>query len=601
MMEEYRQKYRRMKKLILCALCVAAIAQVRAQEKWEELFDGKTLTGWTRMGGKADFRVIDGTIVGTTAPDTPNSFLCTEREYGNFILELEFRVDEGLNSGVQFRSQFVDELVRGYQYEIDPDRTTMYSALPANRDADGREIAPGTAPRSWTGGIYDEKRRGWIGDLTRNPEARAAFRPGEWNKIRIEARKDLLKTWINGVHAATVIDYMTPNGFIALQVHAVPEYRKMRIAWRNIRIQNLGANPPEGDRTDPLPGEWKDASTGWLAQIYRDGQSGQYKVNLSDEAWANKAPLATLTGRKEQDGLLFANDDGYTGRIAGKRLVIEGGGVKFDGQRIHRVSPTLGAEAPEDAIVLFDGNEVGKWGSLAPKQWLEVSGDAAQAVRITPGGAIEMIPGKGSIITRETFRDFHLHLEFRLLGGKTNGGVYLMSRYELNIKDSWGQGAGAPTGALGNILTPEHPEPARNYALPPMVWQTMDIDFRAPRFDAEGRKSENACVTMYLNGELIYDRAELDTVKGAAGRLGEAERGPIYLQEHGTAYQFRNIWIRQTGHKEGDHGVKAAGRSPDRGGETTEPRAGDERSKAAPKAPGTRKPANRGAKKARTE
>lgn len=182
-----------MKKLVLAlvgaALCVAA----PAQENWVELFDGKTLEGWTRMGGNASFEVVDGAIVGTTAPDTPNSFLCTEREYGNFILEMEFKVDEGLNSGVQFRSRFVDGLVRGYQYEIDPDRTTMYSALPANLDAEGHEVAPGTAPRSWTGGIYDEKRRGWIGDLTHNPAAREAFRPGEWNLLRVEARNDCLK------------------------------------------------------------------------------------------------------------------------------------------------------------------------------------------------------------------------------------------------------------------------------------------------------------------------------------------------------------------------------------------------------------------------
>lgn len=534
-----------MKQTILCALCLAAFSTAAAQEQWESLFDGKTLKGWTQMGGNASFGVEHGAIVGTTAPDTPNSFLCTEKEWGDFILELEFKVDEGLNSGVQFRSRFVDGLVRGYQYEIDPDRTTMYRALPANLDAEGREIAPGREPRSWTGGIYDEKRRGWIGDLTHNPEARAAFKPGAWNKIRIEARKDLLKTWINGVHAATVVDYLTPSGFIALQVHAVPQYKKMRIAWRNIRICDLGANPAEGDRIDPNLSEWKDAASGWLAQIYRDKQTGEYKVNLSDEPYANKAPAATLTAREQDGTLVFSNEAGWTGRIEGKRLRIAGGGVKFDGQRIHRVPPTLGAEAPAGAIVLFDGNDVSQWGSLVPKEWLTPSGDAAQAVRITPGGNIEMIPGKGSIITRQTFRDFHLHLEFRLLGKTTNGGVYMQSRYEFNIKDSWGQGQGASTGALGNVSSPVYPDPAYNYALPPMVWQTMDIDFRAPRFDAAGSRTENARATMRLNGYLIYDDIELESVKGAGGRLGVAERGPIYLQEHGTAYQFRNIWIQE--------------------------------------------------------
>lgn len=571
-----------MKKGILALCCLLAFATATAQEQWETLFDGKTLNGWSRLGGSAAFEVRDGAIVGTTAPDTPNSFLRTEKEYGNFILELEFKVDPGLNSGVQFRSCFTDGLVRGYQYEIDPDRTTMYKALPANLDADGGEIAPGTEPRSWTGGIYDEKRRGWIGDLTRNPEARAAFRPGEWNRIRIEAVGASLKTWINGVHAVTVIDYMTPNGFIALQVHAVPKYEKMQIAWRDIRIRDLGFNPAEGDDIDLNVGEWRDASTGWLAQIYRDKESGAYMVDLSDEPYANKAPVATLTGTIGEKGLTFADAEGRTARIEGKRLAAEGPGIKFDGQRIHRVSPTLGAEAPEGAVVLFDGSDLSQWGSLAPKEWLQVSGDAADAVRIVPGGAIEMVPGKGSIITRRTFRDYHLHLEFRLLGEKTNGGVYMQSRYEFNIKDSWGQGQGAPTGALGNVATPEHPEPAFNYALPPMVWQTLDIDFRAPRLDADGQKRENARATLYLNGRLIYDDVELDTVKGAGGRLGVAEEGPIYLQEHGTAYQFRNIWLVE----KSEGGVSAEKKEP-------KPESGESQRKA----PGARKPANKGGKK----
>lgn len=536
---------RKMKRLIILCIFLCCAGLVSAQE-WQPLFDGKTLSGWKQLGGNAEYRVVDSCIVGTTAPDTPNSFLCTEREYGNFILELEFKGDEGLNSGIQFRSRFIDGLVRGYQYEIDPDRTTMYTALPANRDAEGNEIAPGTEPRSWTGGIYDEKRRGWIGDLTRNPAARAAFRPGEWNHVRIEARKDLLRTWINGVEAATVVDFMTPQGFIALQVHAVPEYKRMQTAWRNIRILDLGDNPAEGDAADPNQCEYKDSDNGWLAQIYKDLATGEYRLNLSDEPYANKEPNAVLAGTVGADGqLTFANESGWSGRFERKRLLVEGPGFRFSGQQIHRVSPTLGAAAPADAEVLFDGEDLSAWGSLASKEWLTPSGDAGDAVKLTAGGNLELIPGKGSIVSRKSYRDYRLHVEFRLLGEKTNGGVYMMSRYEFNIKDSWGQGAGASTGALGNVVSPEYPDPAYNYALPPMVWQTLDIDFRAPRLDAEGRKTENARATVLLNGELIYDDIEIDRVKGAAGRLGVAAEGPVYLQEHGTAYQFRNIWIQE--------------------------------------------------------
>ena len=125
--------------------------------EWQDLFDGKTLDGWVQRGGQAKYAVEDGMIVGTTVPKTPNSFLCTERDYSDFILELEFKVDTGLNSGIQIRSQSKEDYkngrVHGYQVEIDP------------------------SDRAWSGGIYDEARRGWLNNLKDNEPARKAFRP----------------------------------------------------------------------------------------------------------------------------------------------------------------------------------------------------------------------------------------------------------------------------------------------------------------------------------------------------------------------------------------------------------------------------------------
>lgn len=499
----------------LFALLLSLVAS--AQPEWQSLFDGKSFDGWTKMGGDATYEIKGGAIVGTTVPDTPNTFLCTEKEYGDFILELEFKVDRNLNSGVQFRSIFKDGLVRGYQYEIDP------------------------SERAWTGGVYDEKRRGWIYDLEGNPKAQKAFRQGKWNKLRIEARNDLIKTWINGVPAATVVDYMTPNGFIALQVHAVKNGERMQIAWRNIRIMDLGLNGAEGDNIDINLGEWLDKESGWLAQTWFDKETGRYKVNLSDEPWANKEPVTVLVA--DHDCKTFSNDEGWTGKMGKNTLELKSETMAFNGKRLYRKSPTLGKEAPEKAIVLFDGTSLDKWGGLAPKEWLKTSKDALESVVLTDAGNIEMTPGKGSIITKEYFGDCTLHMEFRLLGEKTNGGVYLQSRYELNIKDSWGQGKGQSTGALGNVTIPADNTPDFNYALPPMVWQTLDVEFTAPRFDENGSKTSNACLSAWVNGEQIYENIEIEKLKGAAGRLGEAEEGPVYLQEHGTAYQFRNIWI----------------------------------------------------------
>lgn len=181
------------------------------------IFDGQTLNGWIVRGGKASFTVEDGCIVGRTAPNQPNTFLCTEADYGDFILTLEFLVDPRLNSGIQIRSASDPDLhggrVRGYQVEIDP------------------------SPRSWTGGIYDESRRGWIADLTNNPEARAAFRQNEWNTMRIEAIDDRIRTWVNDVPASDLRDSMSPAGFIALQVHGVgPRVEPLEVRWRQILL-----------------------------------------------------------------------------------------------------------------------------------------------------------------------------------------------------------------------------------------------------------------------------------------------------------------------------------------------------------------------------
>jgi hypothetical protein len=193
------------------------------KEQWQELFDGKTLTGWVQRGGKALYTVEDGAIVGTAVPNTPNSFLCTEKRFSNFILELDFQVDQGLNSGVQIRSNSLPEYkngrVHGYQVEIDP------------------------SPRAWTGGIYDEGRRGWLNDLKNNEAARKAFKQGEWNHFRVEAIGDSIKTWLNGVPAADLKDSMTPTGFIGLQVHGTKSEKPLKVRWRNIRIQEIGPPP----------------------------------------------------------------------------------------------------------------------------------------------------------------------------------------------------------------------------------------------------------------------------------------------------------------------------------------------------------------------
>lgn len=189
-------------------------------EEWKPLFDGRTLEGFVVRGGAATFRVEDGSIVGTTAPDTPNTFLCTEREYGDFVLEFEVLVHPELNSGVQIRSQsrpdHQDGRVHGYQVEIDP------------------------TPRGYSGGIYDEGRRGWLAKPTEEQAAASPFRPGEWNHYRVEASGNRIRTWINSVPMADLIDDVDASGFIGLQVHGVGgRTDPLEVRWRELRIAEL--------------------------------------------------------------------------------------------------------------------------------------------------------------------------------------------------------------------------------------------------------------------------------------------------------------------------------------------------------------------------
>lgn len=216
------------------ACLIFATAFLPAEEGFVALFDGKTLEGWEKHSGAAEYRVEDGAIIGRTVAGTGNTFLCTVKRYADFILELEFKVDPLLNSGIQFRSNYYAEdteteingkkkkfpadRVFGYQYEIDP------------------------SPRAYTGGVYDEARRGWLFDLKDNEAARNAFRQGEWNTARIECRGDHIKTFINGVAAADFKDDMTAEGVIALQVHGIGKKTEAvgkEVMWRNIRIKEL--------------------------------------------------------------------------------------------------------------------------------------------------------------------------------------------------------------------------------------------------------------------------------------------------------------------------------------------------------------------------
>jgi hypothetical protein len=196
---------------------LTSCGQKQKESPWENLIKGNTLEGWNIKGGKATYDVKDGVVTGTTVSNTPNTFLTTNKMYGDFILEIDFKVNPHMNSGIQFRSNSLPEYkkgrVHGYQAEIDP------------------------SERAWSGGIFDEARRGWLNDLEDNTEAKKAFKQNEWNTYRIEAIGDTLKTWVNGVPASHLVDKETASGFIGLQVHSIGKGKPgSQISWKNIRI-----------------------------------------------------------------------------------------------------------------------------------------------------------------------------------------------------------------------------------------------------------------------------------------------------------------------------------------------------------------------------
>ena len=227
-----------MKRTLLLLSVASLVPAVACAAGWTKLFDGKTLKGWAVHSGKATYEVQKGAIVGTAVLGSPNTFLCTEKEYGDFILEFDVLVDNELNSGVQFRSQAApQEMV----FDLEDQGKKIQRKIPADR-VYGYQVEIAARPNTNSGNVYDEARRArFLDDFTNKPAAQAAFKNGKWNKYRVECRGDSIKTWVNGVPAADFQDSMSPRGIIGLQVHQIPKdrFKPLQVRWRNIRIQEL--------------------------------------------------------------------------------------------------------------------------------------------------------------------------------------------------------------------------------------------------------------------------------------------------------------------------------------------------------------------------
>ncbi|MGV6947211.1 3-keto-disaccharide hydrolase [Sphingobacterium kyonggiense] len=206
--------------LALSSITLSSYAQSKAESIVEFPFNGKDLSGWKTVGGNAPFYIEENSIVGVMTKKTANTFLVTEKEYGDFILQLEVKLDgTTTNSGIQTRSH------------IDPKGNNGKGRVY------GRQVDIDPTPRAWTGGIYDEGRREWLYPLDLNPAAKTAYKPGEFNDIIIQVIGNETRTWVNGIPTSYVIDSLDKTGFIALQVHSIPDSLDgKRVFFRNLSI-----------------------------------------------------------------------------------------------------------------------------------------------------------------------------------------------------------------------------------------------------------------------------------------------------------------------------------------------------------------------------
>lgn len=287
---------------MLAAVWKPALAQ-KADDDWEMLFNGKDLTGWKHLNGNHKIEVKDGMIVGTTVPGEPNGFLCTEREFGDFILELEVSIDTTMNnSGIQFRSlssiDYLNYRLHGYQMEVDP------------------------KPQRWSGSIYDEARRGWLYTTELNMSSKTAFKNNAWNHYRIECFGTSNRTWVNGIAVSHLIDEETVKGMIGLQLHSnnpndpIPP-GDHQIRFKNIRIKTKNIQPSPPDDVfivnlipNDLSGAEKRAGYSSLFDgKTANGLTGAGNAKFPDSDWVIEKGTLTIkeSKRKEKKSVFLKN------------------------------------------------------------------------------------------------------------------------------------------------------------------------------------------------------------------------------------------------------------------------------------------------------
>lgn len=452
--------------LAICLISTISFAQNGSSEGWTALFNGKDFDNFEKKNGEAKYHIEDDAVVGVSTLNTPNTFLCTKKMYSDFILELEVMVDPLLNSGIQIRSNslpdYRDGRVHGYQVEIDP------------------------SPRAYSGGIYDEARRGWLYPLSNNEMGRKAFKQKDWNKYHIEAIGNEIRVWVNGVNTANLVDDMTAEGFIALQVHSIRDKKQdgTEVRWRNIRIktENLEESRwpmhPQVSELNLLVNQLSEHEVrkGW--RLLWDGKT--------TKGWkSHKASTFPDKGWEIKDGIL---------------TVLESGGGESEG----------GGD-----IVTVD-----KFSSFELKVEFMITEGANSGIKyfVNP----DLNTGKGSSIG----------LEYQILDDKkhpdatkgVNGNRTLASLYDLI--------------PASNLSVPSRNKPFNGIG----KWNRAHIIVNGNHIEhwLNGFK-----VVEYERNNPMYRALVAYSKYKVWPNFGEAPQGHILLQDHGNTVHFRSIKIRE--------------------------------------------------------
>ncbi len=451
--------------VLLASFPCAGLAQPQTAAAWRPLFDGADISGWTQRGGKAAYTVEDSALVGRATPGTPNSFLSPPGDYGDFILEYDAMVDSRLNSGVQIRSQSLPSYqqgrVHGYQIELDP------------------------SPRAYTGGIYDEARRGWLYPLSRNPEGREVFRQDQWNHFRVEAIGHTIRTWVNGQMTANLVDDLTPRGFIGFQVHSIgaPALAGAEVKWRNIRILETNLEAARM-AVDPDVPEFNYVANTLTEAEQRKGWRLLWDGRTTDGWRSAKGPDFPANGWSMADGVLtIAATDGKESAGAGD-LITRDVFSNFELEVDFMI-----AEGANSGIKYFVLPELNK--------------------------------GQGSAIG----------LEFQILDD------------ERHPDAKAGVGGSRTIGSLYDLIPAENlTSGGRKPVNPPGSWNRARILVQGDHVE---HWLNNMKVVEYERGSQMYRSLVQRSKYAKWPNFGMAEAGHLLLQEHGNEAHFRSIKVRE--------------------------------------------------------